>query len=302
MRVTTTDGPGELGGPSRSSSPPAASSPTPTWRREHLGEGWEHAKVRGTPLNTGDMIAAALRSARPRAATGRPATASQWDAWCAGQREQPGAHQPAHPRQSYPLGIIVNATGERFLDEGADFRNYTYAKYGKEILEQPGGVAYQIFDADYRPLLRTEEYDMPGVSVVESPTPSTSWPPASAIDPARAGDDRRRASTRRSTRRSPFDPTIKDGRRADVDPPKSNWARRSRRRRSTPTPSPAASRSPSAACAATPTDGCSTRAGAPIPGLFVCGEMLGGLFSGNYPGGTGLASGAVFGRRAGSLA
>ena len=42
--------------------------------------------------------------------------------------------------------------------------------------------------------------------------------------------------------------------------------------------------------------------GAPIPGLFVCGEMLGGLFSGNYPGGTGLTSGAVFGRRAGSLA
>ena len=43
-------------------------------------------------------------------------------------------------------------------------------------------------------------------------------------------------------------------------------------------------------------------AGAPIPGLFVCGEMLGGLFSGNYPGGTGLTSGAVFGRRPGSLA
>ncbi|HEX5811784.1 MAG TPA: hypothetical protein VFY38_06785, partial [Pseudonocardia sp.] len=43
-------------------------------------------------------------------------------------------------------------------------------------------------------------------------------------------------------------------------------------------------------------------AGAPIPGLFVCGEMLGGLFSGNYAGGTGLTSGAVFGRRTGSLA
>ena len=42
--------------------------------------------------------------------------------------------------------------------------------------------------------------------------------------------------------------------------------------------------------------------GAPIPGLFVCGEMLGGLFSGNYPGGTGLTSGTVFGRRAGRLA
>jgi tricarballylate dehydrogenase len=42
--------------------------------------------------------------------------------------------------------------------------------------------------------------------------------------------------------------------------------------------------------------------GAPIPGLFACGEMLGGLFSGNYPGGSGLAAGMVFGRRAGAAA
>src|SRR4030095_10582894 len=28
-----------------------------------------------------------------------------------------------------------------------------------------------------------------------------------------------------------------------------------------------------------------------IPGLFACGEMVGGLFHGNYPGGTGLMSG-----------
>jgi succinate dehydrogenase/fumarate reductase flavoprotein subunit len=36
----------------------------------------------------------------------------------------------------------------------------------------------------------------------------------------------------------------------------------------------------------------------PIPGLFTCGEMVGGLFHFNYPGGTGLVSGAVFGRSA----
>jgi tricarballylate dehydrogenase len=34
----------------------------------------------------------------------------------------------------------------------------------------------------------------------------------------------------------------------------------------------------------------------------VAGEMLGGLFSTNYPGGTGLTAGLVFGRRAGVLA
>jgi tricarballylate dehydrogenase len=40
----------------------------------------------------------------------------------------------------------------------------------------------------------------------------------------------------------------------------------------------------------------------PVPGLFTCGEMVGGLFHFNYPGGTGLVSGAVFGRIAGRSA
>jgi tricarballylate dehydrogenase len=40
----------------------------------------------------------------------------------------------------------------------------------------------------------------------------------------------------------------------------------------------------------------------PISGLYACGEMVGGLFHGNYPGGTGLMSGAVFGRLAGAHA
>ncbi len=39
-----------------------------------------------------------------------------------------------------------------------------------------------------------------------------------------------------------------------------------------------------------------------IPGLFAAGEMVGGLFYHNYPGGTGLTSGAVFGRIAGANA
>ena len=40
----------------------------------------------------------------------------------------------------------------------------------------------------------------------------------------------------------------------------------------------------------------------PIPGLCAAGELVGGLFYENYPGGSGLTSGAVFGRRAGYAA
>ena len=39
-----------------------------------------------------------------------------------------------------------------------------------------------------------------------------------------------------------------------------------------------------------------------IPGLYAAGELVGGLFYGNYPGGTGLMAGAVFGRLAGESA
>ena len=40
----------------------------------------------------------------------------------------------------------------------------------------------------------------------------------------------------------------------------------------------------------------------PIPGLFAAGELVGGLFYHNYPGGTGLMNGSVFGRIAGDSA
>jgi hypothetical protein len=40
--------------------------------------------------------------------------------------------------------------------------------------------------------------------------------------------------------------------------------------------------------------------GQPIPGLYAAGELIGDLFYFNYPGGTGLTSGAVFGRLAGT--
>lgn len=40
----------------------------------------------------------------------------------------------------------------------------------------------------------------------------------------------------------------------------------------------------------------------PINGLFAAGEMIGGIFYENYPGGSGLMSGAVFGKLAGASA
>ena len=72
-------------------------------------------------------------------------------------------------KHSYPWGIMINANGERFVDEGADFRNYTYAKYGRVILKQPGMFAWQVFDQKIIPMLR-DEYRIKQVTKVRANT------------------------------------------------------------------------------------------------------------------------------------
>src|SRR5262249_3167455 len=55
-------------------------------------------------------------------------------------------HGNSMNRYDYQFGITVNALGERFYDEGEAKHAYTYAKTGRLVLQQPGGVAYQIYD------------------------------------------------------------------------------------------------------------------------------------------------------------
>lgn len=272
---------------------------SPELRRQHLGEGWQNAKVRGTPGNTGEMILAALDAGAAKGGDWSTCHSVAWDAWHP-ENESNLELTNQLTRGGYPLGIVVNSEGKRFVDEGADYRNYTYAKYGRDILAQPGSAAFQIFDASSRPMLRAEEYDMPGVSVVTAPTLAELAQKA-GISPEGLEETVQgfNASINDS---APFDPNVKDGRTADTQPPKSNWAR-------------SISTGPFYAfpvtCGITFTFGglktdtwgrVLTEGAEPLEGLYACGEALGGLFSGNYPGGSGLAAGAVFGRRAGSIA
>lgn len=269
------------------------------WRREHLGEGWQNAKVRGTPFNNGEMIAAGLEIGAAKGGDWGTCHSVQWDALTP-ENESNRELTNRLTRQSYPLGIIVNNRGERFLDEGADFRNLTYAKYGKVILQQPDSIAYQVFDASLRPMLRSEEYEMPGISEVI----------ADSIEELaeKIGVDVQSLSKTVSEYNAsidtsiPYDPNVLDGRAAKVNPPKSNWA--------TPLETGPFYAYP-VTCGITFTFGglnANTNGEVlnendeTIPGLYVCGEMFGGLFSANYPGGSGLAAGVVFGRRAGNLA
>jgi tricarballylate dehydrogenase len=270
----------------------------PERRRLHLGDGWEDALVRGTPTNTGEVLDIAIAAGAATAGERSGCHSVAWDAGApAGGGERRLTNQLT--RQSYPLGIVVNRRGQRFVDEGADFRNFTYAKYGREILAQPGGRAFQLFDARTRPLLRTEEYDSEPITMATATTLETL---AEALGIDGEGLTKTVAEFNASIVDVPFDPAVKDGRAARVDPPKSNWAQ--------------ALDSPpyygyAVACGITFTFGglqvdedarvldADRR---PIAGLYAAGEMVGGIFYDNYPGGTGLTSGAVFGRIAGDHA
>jgi len=269
------------------------------WRTRYLGPGWDLAKVRGTRFNTGDGIRMALDIGAAPAGNWSGCHAVGWDRNAPefGDLEVGDGFQ----KHSYPLGIMLNADGQRFVDEGADFRNYTYAKYGRVILGQPGQFAWQVFDAKVLPLLR-DEYRIKRATRVRADTLEELAAKLEDVDAAKALATIHGFNAAVETA-SPFDPNVKDGRgTAGLAVPKSNWAN--------PIDTPPFEAF-AVTCGVTFTFGglkVDERAqvidgdGAPIGGLYAAGELVGGLFWHNYPGGTGLMAGAVFGRIAGASA
>jgi succinate dehydrogenase/fumarate reductase flavoprotein subunit len=202
----------------------------------------------------------------------------------------------------------------RFFDEGSDIRNYTYAKFGRAILAQPKGTAFQIWDSKGIPWLREEEYRdeivtrIYGSSLEElAQTLADSYGlenPANFLETVKEYNDAV-YKHRKENSGLKYDPAVRDGLSTQslsksLKVPKSNWAL-------------PVDQGPFMAvkvgCGVTftfgglavdpKTAGVISVSGRVIPGIFAAGEMVGGLFYENYPGGSGLTSGAVFGRKAG---
>ena len=270
-------------------------------RAEWMGAEWAPAKVRGTPLNTGDGLRIALDAgaARHGAYAGAHATPMDLHMKDYGNLDIPHGERKNYRKISYFLGVMLNADGERFVDEGVNFRNYTYAQFGKAVLGQPGGFAWQVFDGKVLDLLYAE-YRFHDAHFVEADTLDGLLAKLDGVDEERAKATLA-AFNEAVDGATPFDPTVLDGKGTRGLPlPKSNWAQR------IDTP-------PFRAFPVTggitftyggvrvDERGAVLRAdGSPVPGLHACGEMVGGVFFGGYPGGSGLTSGAVFGRQAGA--
>jgi tricarballylate dehydrogenase len=266
----------------------------PEMRCRYLGPDWELAKVRGTRHNTGDGLRMALEIGAQPFGHFSSCHAVQWDMSAPefGDRVVLDNFQ----KHSYPLGLIVNVRGERFLDEGADFRNFTYARYGREVLKQPKRLAFQVFDSKTIAMTRAE-YRIRQVTKAEA---NSLEELADHLEIDREGFVRTIKAYNAACQGGEFNPAVLDGvKTLGITPPKSNWAQ--------PIDKP-----PyygfGVTCGITFTFGGVRVDGQcrvldtedrSIPGLFAAGEMVGGIFYQNYPGGSGLMSGSVFGKLAG---
>jgi len=271
----------------------------PEMRTRYLGPGWELAKVRGTRFNTGDGIKMALGIGAAPYGNWSGCHAVGWDfnAPEFGDLSVGDGFQ----KHSYPFGVMVNAEGRRFVDEGADFRNYTYAKYGRAVLEQPGNFAWQVFDQKVTHLLR-DEYRIKRVSKVTADSLEDLASRLEGVD-SQGFLTEMAAYNEAVAKDVPFNPNIKDGKHTHgLAVNKSNWAN------TIDTPPFQAFH---VGCGITFTfGGLRVNENANVldsdlkamPGLYAAGELVGGIFYFNYPGGTGLISGAVFGRIAGTAA
>ena len=271
----------------------------PEWRTRYLGPGWDLAKVRGTRFNPGDGIRMAMDIGASPCGNWSGCHAVQWEMNAPEFGDLAVGDQ--FQKHSYPFAILINATGKRFVDEGADFRNYTYAKYGRVVLEQPGQFAWQIFDQKVKHLQR-DEYKIRQITKVSANSIEEF---ARKLEGVNAEQFLATIAEYNKAVRTdiPFNPNIKDGRRTEgLAVNKSNWAN---------TIDWPPFEAYAVTCGVTftfgglriTTDGEVLNTDyQPIRGLYAAGELVGGLFYFNYPGGSGLTSGAVFGRIAGTNA
>ena len=192
--------------------------------------------------------------------------------------------------KKYEPGILVNRQGKRFVDEGEDTADKTYAKFGRIIaLTQPGGIAYLIFDSKAKdgidPMYEGPEKEPIEAITIEVLAKKLSIPPSMLRNTVDA-----------------FNRAVDEGTNSKLTPPKSNFAQR-------------IDQSPFYAYLVT--GGMTFTFGgikinskaevlsktkSVIPGLYAAGEVTGGFFYNNYPAGSSLTRCAVFGEIAGKNA
>jgi tricarballylate dehydrogenase len=277
----------------------------PEMRAGYLGPSWDTVRMRGVPFNTGDGLRMALDIGALPYGSWTTCHASPQDI------DRPVFSLPSSMlsgysewnRYMYPYSIMVNRLGQRFVDEADDIRALTYAKMGRAILAQPGGIAIQLMDAKVRRLnLYPPAYERAigaRAGSLEELADALEIEPRGLVKTVQAFNAA--VPTDPPANPNPFHRDHK--RTVGLSIPKSNYAM---------TIDEPPFEGYAVRCGITFTFGglkieprtgqVQHVAGWPIPGLFAAGEMVGGLFHGNYASGSGMMAGATWGRIAGTHA
>jgi succinate dehydrogenase/fumarate reductase flavoprotein subunit len=271
---------------------------SPRLRAQYLGPNWDLSHVRGTPYNTGDGLEICLRDVNAKFVGNWSACHSV--AWDAKSLPNSGSRKftNQYTKSGYPLGVMVNSEGERFVDEGIDMRNFTYAKFGKEILKQPGCFAFQIWDKTGVEWLRPEEYGDDIVTKISADTIeelAEKLIPEGLIDQTAFLRTVQEYNDAITTHRNEypglrFDPSVKDGlstqsSHGGLPLAKSNWALPIKDGPFVAVKVTCGITFTFGGVAVNPRNAAvvSNADGKDIPGLWAAGEIVGGCFYGNYP-------------------
>ena len=262
---------------------------SPEMRTKYLGGKWDTVKLRGTRYNTGETINMALEIGTMSAGAWSRVHAIMVDL------NTPDIGGGAETGRSFYLfGILVNTNGERFVDEGEDFSEYTYSKMGGLALDQPGGIAFQIFDAKTKDLLPIGYHDTVPVeaNTIEELAQNMDINPEKLAKTVREFNN--------SVQDGTFNTMIKDGKGTKgITPPKTNWALK-------------IDKPPFVAYPVTAGMSCTfgglkvdkearvmDTEGNPISGLYAAGAITGGIYYFAYAPATGITKNVVFGHIAG---
>lgn len=260
-------------------------------RTRYYGPGFGNMKVRGSRYNTGEAIDAALNVGAKSAGEWGDAHMAIIDV------ASPDVEGGITRIDGYQYGLILNHNGERFVDEGEDSRAQTYAKFGRRIFEQSYHEAFIVVDSKVvddvahmgpgRPITADSIEALVRRLDIEDPETAVETVEAynAACDPGE------------------YDPEVLDGNSTEeIEPPKSNWALPLNEPPFTGYPVTGGMTFAFGGVGITPNAEVLDTSDNVIPGLFGAGNATGGLFYNNYPGGTGLTNGAVFGRIAAETA
>ena len=216
-------------------------------------------------------------------------------------------HEPIDPRSdlpeamitAFPLGILVNQDGLRFVDEASSDLGFAQEAPCKAIARQPGGIGYFLYDSKiddvphWRTLIRSTHPAIEAPSLPE--LAAKIGVPAATLQAT--VDEFNRGCTD-----GPLESAFFDGRATTaVTPPKSNFARTISDGPFGCYPVIGGIIFTHGGLKVTKDAQVVSASGVPIPGLYAAGETVGIIYE-QYLAATSVLRGLVFGRLAGAHA